>query len=522
MANCANRGMPQGGEKDIEPPKVVKSEPNNYSTNFNGKEIEIYFDEYIKLKDLQKQLIISPPMNTQPEILPLGGASKRITIKIFDTLKPNMTYAFNFGQSVVDNNEENPFPFYRFVFSTGDHIDSLTVSGRILDAERRKPEEFVSVMLYEKDSVFSDSIVYKEFPKYITNTLDSTTTFTLENLKAGTYKLIALKDQNTNNKFEQSSDKIGFKEGFITIPSDSVFYDLTLFKEEQDFKFIRASQISGSRISFGYAGNVDNMTIDLISDKPEGFKHRITKDSKADTLYYWHTPKFQTDSIIFNVSNKTFNFKKDSIVVRIKDMYKDSLTIDIKPKGNIVFNEDLIISGSIPLEKFDKSLVEFINKDSLNVDFDFRKDSINNQFIISFDKEEAQVYNMQLLPGAILDMFENTNDTINHVLRTKTYLDYGNLRVILQNAVYPLIVQLTDDKGQVLLEEYTDKPEPVDFNNLSPRKYFVRVVYDSNANKKWDSGNYLEQRQPERISYYPEEVDVRSGWDELLDFKLLD
>jgi len=101
LINCANRGMPKGGEKDTEPPKILKSTPENYSTNFKGKEIEIYFDEYIKLKNLQKQLIISPPMKTQPEILPLGSASKRITIKIFDTLQPNMTYAFNFGQVLL-------------------------------------------------------------------------------------------------------------------------------------------------------------------------------------------------------------------------------------------------------------------------------------------------------------------------------------------------------------------------------------------------------------------------------------
>lgn len=519
--SCANRGTPQGGEKDTEPPKVLKAEPANYSTNFDGKEIKIYFDEYIKLKDLQKQLIISPPMKTQPEILPLGGASKRITIKIFDTLQPNMTYAFNFGQSVVDNNEENPFPFYRFVFSTGNYIDSLSVKGQIFDAERRKPEEFVSVMLYEKDSTYTDSIVYKEFPKYVTNTLDSTTTFTLENLKAGTYKLIALKDANQNNKFEQSSDKIGFYEDFITVPTDSV-YNLTLFKEEKDFEAIRGSQISGSRIAFGYAGNPKGMEIELISDKPDSLKHRVTRDPKADSLYYWHTPKFEVDSLIFNITNKNYNYKKDSLVVRMKDMYKDSLTVQLEPKSTIVFDGELTVSANTPLEAFDKSLVTFINKDSLDVAFDVRMDSLNNKFIINFDKQESESYNMQLLPGAVKDMFENTNDTINHVVRTKTFLDYGNLRVTLQNATYPIIVQLTSDKGEVLVEKYSEKPEPVDFNNLDPKKYFVRVVYDANGNKQWDSGNYLEHRQAERISYYPSEVDIRSGWDEIVQFTLLD
>ncbi|WP_338356341.1 Ig-like domain-containing protein [Yeosuana marina] len=111
--NCANRGTPQGGDKDITPPKILKSEPENFSTNFKGKEIKIYFDEYIKIKDIQKQLIISPPMKTLPEITPFSSASKSIIIKIFDTLQPNTTYAFNFGNSISDNNEGNLFPYYR-------------------------------------------------------------------------------------------------------------------------------------------------------------------------------------------------------------------------------------------------------------------------------------------------------------------------------------------------------------------------------------------------------------------------
>ena len=110
--NCANRGNPEGGPKDETPPVIIKAEPENYSTNFKGNEIKIYFDEYVKIKDLQKQLIISPPMNTKPDVTPLGSANKYITIKIYDTLQPNTTYAFNFGNSITDNNEGNPYPYY--------------------------------------------------------------------------------------------------------------------------------------------------------------------------------------------------------------------------------------------------------------------------------------------------------------------------------------------------------------------------------------------------------------------------
>ena len=186
IASCANRGTPTGGEKDTEPPVILKSEPENFSTNFKGDEIKIYFDEYVKIKDLRKQLIISPPMDTDPTIIPMGGASKYISIKIKDTLEPNTTYAFNFGESIVDNNEENPYPYYRYVFSTGDSIDSLSVKGYLEDALLEQPDEFITVMLYEVDSTYSDSIVFKDKPRYVTNTLDSLTTFSIDNIKAGT------------------------------------------------------------------------------------------------------------------------------------------------------------------------------------------------------------------------------------------------------------------------------------------------------------------------------------------------
>jgi len=519
LINCANRGNPQGGAKDIEPPKILKSVPENYSTNFDGNEIKIYFDEYIKLKNLQKQLIISPPMKTQPEILPLGSASKYISIKIFDTLQPNMTYAFNFGQSVVDNNEENPFPFYRYVFSTGDYIDSLTVKGEIFDAEKRKPEEFVSVMLYEIDSVYTDSTIYKETPKYVTNTLDSTTTFTIENLKAGTYKLIALKDENLDYKFQQKIDKIGFLEGTITVPTDSI-YNLTMFKEEVDFKASRASQVYGNKIVFGYEGNPKNMKIDLLSSSPDGFKYRVLKDSKADTLNYWYAPKFEVDSIIFNVYNKEYDYKKDSLTVKIRDKENDSLLVKTAPSGSLGFEEFFEVSGNTPLVKFDKSFVTFINKDSLNVEYSVELDTLNNKFVFDFVKEEEEQFNIQMLPGAVTDLFNKTNDTINTTLRTQTFSDYGNVRITLANPKYPVIVQLTNEKGEVQVEKYSSKPEPIDFKFLKPSKYYIRVVFDVNGNKKWDSGSFLKQQQAERISYYPELLDVRAGWDLVQTFTL--
>ncbi|WP_295833750.1 Ig-like domain-containing protein, partial [uncultured Winogradskyella sp.] len=302
---CASRGRPSGGEIDTTPPEITGESPKNYSTNFKGDEIRIYFNEYVKIKDLQKQLIISPPMDTQPQISPQGSASKYITIKIKDTLADNTTYAFNFGNSIVDNNEENPFAYYRYVFSTGDTIDSLSVKGAVFDALSRNADPFVSVMLYELDTSYTDSIVYKQKPKFITNTLDSLTTFSIDNIKEGTYKMVALKEENSNFTFQPKTDKIGFYEGEITVPTDS-FYNITLFKEVTDFKVLKPSQIAEQRIQFPFEGQLETVEIEVQSDSIDKLQYRLTRDKEKDSLYYWYKPKVEIDSASFLVKSESF------------------------------------------------------------------------------------------------------------------------------------------------------------------------------------------------------------------------
>jgi uncharacterized protein (DUF2141 family) len=518
LTNCANRGTPQGGPKDETPPEIEKSEPENFSVNFDSDEIKITFNEYVRIKDLQKHLIISPPLKTIPEITPLGTASKEINIKIYDTLIPNTTYAFNFGESIVDNNESNPYPFYRYVFSTGDYIDSLEVNGMIIDAFDKNPEEFVSVMLYEVDSTFSDSIVYRQKPKYITNTLDSTNTFQLQNLKAGKYMMIAMKDNNTNYTFEQNEDKIGFLRNYITLPTDSV-YTISLFKENLDFNIQRPKLISGNKIAFGMEGDNKDVNFELLSNAPENYRYRIMNDLKSDTLYYFYMPDIKEDSLLFRVSKGDIT---DTLKARLWQLPKDSLSFSAFPSGTIDFLEPFKVRGNVPFVKLDKSKIRLMNRDSLAVPFTTTLDTLNNSFDFDFEKDEEEIYEFQFLPGTFVDLFEQQNDTLTYKVRTKTKESYGNIRLSLVNAKYPLIVQLTDEKGEVRDEKYFRKAQSIDFKYVNPGKYLIRVLFDSNKNEAYDTGNYLKKEYPERVSYYPDIIEVRAGWDEILEFTLLD
>jgi hypothetical protein len=259
FTDCAKKGRPSGGLRDTIAPVILRSAPENFTTNFKNNEIRITFDEFIKLKDISKELIISPPLKYAPVITPLS-VSKVLKIKILDTLKDNTTYSFNFGNSILDNNEGNLFPNYKYVFSTGSYIDSLTLKGTAVDALLPKTDFPTTVVLYQVDQSYKDSLVFLEKPTYITTTINETNNFELSNLKQGTYQLIALKEQTRNYTFQPKTDKIGFYKDLITIPTDSLF-ELKLFKEVPDFKPTRPKLESSNRISFGYEGKTDNIKL---------------------------------------------------------------------------------------------------------------------------------------------------------------------------------------------------------------------------------------------------------------------
>ena len=508
---CAKRGTITGGLKDTIAPVLKISFPENFSTNFKGDEIKLVFDENIKLKNLNKQLIISPPMKQEPLILPTT-ASKFITIKIKDTLQPNTTYSFNFGQSISDNNEGNPFNQFKYVFSTGDYIDSLSLNGKVKDAYDKEAEPFVSVMLYEINDTFKDSVVYTDNPRYITNTLDSLKTFKLENLKAGKYLLVTMKDYNSNNKFNPKKDKIGFNKQYITIPNDTV-YELELFKEVLPFKAYKPSQASGNRLIMGYEGKVNSVNERpkiILKNKNEILPSIVTRFPKKDSLQIWYKP-LKADSLALTVNRDKY---QEDFTLKIKEQKKDTLSITAVQNGVLNFRERLTFETTTPLVKFDNSKIKIVDKAGTAVSFTSEYDEFNQKLYLDFKKEPSEEYAFTIQPGALTDFFEKSNDTLSYKVTTKTTSEYGNLSVSLQNVkLFPVIVELTNEKGEVLATEYSDKNTTIDFNLIEPALYSLRAIYDTNKNKEWDSGNYLEKRQAEEVIYFSKEIDVRANWD---------
>ena len=508
---CAKRGSPSGGPKDTTPPKLVRAEPENFTTNFKAKKIRLYFDELIKLEDVQNQLVVSPPFKNPATITPMGAPSKYIEVEIKDTLRENTTYTINFGQSIVDNNEKNPNSFLTYVFSTGDYLDSLNLTGAVSDAVNLKADEFISVMLYEMDSTYTDSTVFKQPPLYITNTGDSLPFFELKNLKGGKYALFGLKDVNKNNMFDQSQDKIGFVADTITVPTDSI-YVLNLFREQLNYKASVPSMVAKNKIIFGYQGDYRDMVIASLTTLPDSVKTTLLKERDKDTLNYWLTPT-ELDSIIFSVRNDKVE-AIDTFTVKMRDLPMDSLKLSTSVTGKFNFEDTFSILANTPIVALDTSQVSLNVSDSIPMSYTFVLDTLKNKVDFDFEVEPNQKYSFSLMPGAITDFFGIQNDTLDYNLSTGSFADYGNLRMILGGDVtYPIVVQLTNEKGVVQREIVASEAQTFEFNHLNPGNYIARVIFDSNGNGKWDTGNYLKKQQPEKISYYPGTIEIRANWE---------
>ncbi len=509
IISCAKKGMPTGGPMDLQAPKVVMSIPDNGSVNFNQKEIKIIFDEYVSLKDIDKQLIISPPQKQKPIVRPLSGVAKKyITIQIRDTLQPNTTYSFNFGKSIVDATESNPYENLKYIFSTGSYLDSLQVQGKIEDALLRSTKDPVAVYLYEVNEKHTDSAIYKQNPRYIA-TIDTAKQFTFDNIKAGKYVLVGIADKNQNNRFDPVQEKIGFHKETITVPSQDV-YNLKLFKEIAPFKSQKPRQESGNQLLMGYKGDATKLDIQ-VKNGDKIIPSKVTPISQKDSVHIWYQPVV-ADSLEVVISNKNY-YKNYS--VKIKEKTQDTLRIGSSVRGAIHFRDTLQIQSATPLIKINSDKIKLFLRDSIAVKYTTSFTRDNKALNLFFEKLPETKYRLQLLPDAVEDFFGNKNkDTLAVAFQTNLLSDYGNLTVVVQKAKrFPVVIQLLNDKNEVVANQEIKQNQMLNFDALLPNIYQLRAIYDDNQNGKWDTGDFLQKIQPEEVYYFNKKLDVRMNWD---------
>ena len=512
FSQCAKKGRPSGGPKDEDAPLFVTADPPYESINFNKDEINIYFDEYIKLKDINKQLIISPPLNpNNPSLIsPQGSPSKYINIKILDTLLANSTYIFDFGNSVQDNNESNTLERFKYVFSTGKYIDSLTLEGNVKNSFKSENIENIKLLLYRLDSSYTDSAIYKRKPDYVTSTLDSSN-YKFSNLRKGNYLLVALKDLRSDYIFNPKTDEIGFLKDTISLPRDSIVGSVvSIFKEELPYIFKRGKELRKGQLIFGYEGKTSNLKIETLSSVPDDFQTIIFPEKGKDTLNLWHSP-IEKDSLIFKVSNN--NSSIDTVIVKLRKKKIDSLEIKKLTSGVLDYNDTLFFATNNPIVKLDISKINFVDADSTSIPFSPFISKKESKFGFIFEKKFKTSYNLNLYPNALTDIFKTSNDTIKYRFRTRSLEDYGEIVLVIQNPkMTPTIIQLIETNDKTVAQEITSSSETISFKYLTPKKYKIRIIYDTNNNGKWDSGSYLQKQQPEPVEYFSEIQEVRANW----------
>ena len=517
LSQCAIVVKPTGGPKDVTPPKVLSYTPDNKSTGFRSNKIRITFDEYFQLKDLNKQLIISPPLKHAPQTL-IKGKTLEITLK--DTLKNNSTYTFNFGNAIVDNNEGNVLKSFQYVVSTGDHIDSLSIMGHVQDAFTHDPIKSGYVELY---SDISDSAVYKKAPAYIALT-DEQGNYKINNINGGTYKIIALGNVQTDYLYHPYIEGIGFKSRLTEVTLHDTA-NLTVFTEPQPtLKLMKAKANDRGQVLMVFNKAIDSLSVKLLN-LPDSLKpkytyinYSVTRDS---AFYFLNTPYLDSLRFVLYNNGKTIDsafvhsFPNNSVARKAKKQKTVKLRILTNAHNGYDFHQPITLGFSDPVLKYNPGKVTLTMR---NDTVKYKTDTTSLPLGFSLLPANALIsdssYTLLLLPGAFTDMFGIKNDTMKFKFNVQepTYFGTLKLNVQLENKGHYL-VQLLDGKNNISRQFSIIGSQTIFFDALTPATYRIRLIDDANNNGTWDPGNYLNNIQPEKVYYYPDGVVIRSNWD---------
>lgn len=505
LTGCAQVQPLTGGERDTIPPQLDTARSTaNFQTRFEKQPILLFFDEFVDLKDVFNQVVVSPPLAKQPKVTVEKYRRIRFEFDPEEALRPDATYSIQFGDAIKDYTEGNPAPI-RYVFSTGDKIDSLEVSGKLVDAFTGKPVEKVLVMLYDN---LADSVVRKERPFYFSKT-DKQGVFRISNVKADTFKVFALEDANLNYLFDQATERIGFQNlPIVTGDSVQTPIEIRFFQETPPLALAeQASPLSGLvKLTF----TREPWDLELETSQPVFFEEK-----NQDTVFLWHDIP---DSVAWRVLMRNEEWA-DSVAVRpptrgqpLQQLLPTTTSISQNPAlpAELTFNYPLtgVILDSVQ-----------VWQDTLRIEAPLSggRDSLNfRKLAFRFAWEENTPYRLLFPPGSLSGWKGTANDSIWINLRTAQRKDFGSLTIRLDSldAGTPLAVELMQQEKIIdryvipAGSEYWEKQLPF----MPPGSYQLRVIEDLNGNGRWDPGRYDKGLQPERLQTVPLEQ-LRANWE---------
>jgi uncharacterized protein (DUF2141 family) len=543
LQGCANVGALNGGAKDTTPPKMVagKSTPNK-QVNFKKQRIILTFDEWIKLDDVFSQVVVSPPLNETPEVT-LHGKSVWFDFPETEVLRENATYTINFGNAVKDLHENNPAKDLRYVFSTGPMIDSLSVTGRVLDALTSEPVENILLMLYDN---LADSAVKKVKPFYFSRT-DKNGFARIENVRAGTFKVFALKDNDVNYLFNLETERIGFPDENLTLtnknistaPLDSATLSNDTLRRKADsiaaansdlkirlFDPVKPLKLTNREVDkYGVAKLIFNQEAKDAKITFDDIAQNAFTEVSKDTLLVWNTAKDETPWSIYVPNNAL----TDTVRVRPRGQ------VDFMKRGKLSSLNELsdfpkhptkpvIFKFNYPIQTIDNQLITLIDSAKKSIPLSILRDSTSRRkLIFSAAWEEGQTYNLTVLPKALTDIYGFKNDTIATRINVQRKKDFSDiiLKVSGLDSTKSYICQLVGGAGNIEAVYFVKNKKVFDqkIETVQIEKYTLKVIEDTNNNGQLDTGDYDKKRQPEKI--FLKEIDsLRPNFEVEIEFDI--
>lgn len=513
---CANRQAPQGGPRDHDPPKLLKATPPDMTRNFKAKVIQLDFDEFFKLVSPYTEITMSPTPTKVPDY---KIKKKSLVITLRDSLEKNTTYVINFGKAIADVNEGNVLKNFTYVFSTGSHIDSLSISGRVINTLTGERDKEAIVMLF---TLKQDSLLFgKKNPTIFTST-DTAGNFSLNNLHPDDYRLYALKGPNPTAKvYNNDRDLIAFSKKVLHLTKDTSNIELKLFKATPDkFRLVDNRFDPDGKLFFTFNKGLDNPSLKILYP-PDFDKYKIADFSKTkDTaLLFMRNMDFDSIRVAFFDNNKPLDTiskrkgRKESFIRILSFQYNTNATSKLKP------GTDLTLKASYPIDHFDAALVN-LKEDSTDVsDFTLQKDTADTRlFTLLYHWKQNVNYTLILNEDAFTDIYGGKNKRLpskRFELDKPENYSLLTLNVTVPDTGKSYIVELLNDKKDVLRHDVIRKNIALVYKNYLTGKYNVRVVYDENNNGKWDSGNVKQKLQPENIWVDPDIITLRPNWEQV-------
>ncbi len=523
LFSCARVGSPVGGERDTIAPRVIGSNIDTPRVNVpvGLKELRISFDEYITLKDANKNLIISPPIRKIKRILPSSLATREIVIQWEDTLQANTTYSFNFGSSIQDHNEGNMLPYYNYAFSTGEKIDDLYISGEVTEALQIKavPAKVSRVVgLYQE----KDSMDYRQKPYYITR-VDEDGYYELNYLSPGRYRILAFEDENSNSVYDPGKEKVGFLKEPVVVENSVSGLPIRLFPSKKTFRYQELKEMPGG-IMMLFEGNPQSVEVKAVTEKLKDY--RVTHRPKSDTVKIWFDAVNQnigTDvSENLRVSYAT-QAKQDTVSLFYKRNATNEMTISNADGAMLPPRTDFKVTSNYILDRIQPEKWTLTIDSLTAVPFTARISETNPyQILVNAGFVEGNKYQLTIPSKTVSSFYETTAKPYRFDFEADKVQNYGSFTARLTNKPEARYwIQLLDSSEKAQYTTFTDAAE-VKFNIVKPGEYFVRILVDNNGNGHWDEADFLNQQFAEDAYIFYKKVNIRPLWELVEDWDLKD